>query len=153
MRAYWIADRRFPIFDGTGAQRLGGRWNSPGHAVIYAAETFSGALLEVLVHANLGRVPRTQAVVEIAIPDLLPIETISARHLAGWNAPDPVVSRAFGDRWLSERRTAVLRVPSVATGGREQNVLLNPAHPDFAVIAASAPEPVIWDERLFGSVK
>jgi RES domain-containing protein len=149
MRAYRIADRRFPIFDGTGAQRLGGRWNSPGHAVIYAAQTFAGALLEVLVHANLGRLPRTQAVVEIAIPDSLPIETIAARQLPGWNARDLVVSRAFGDQWLSERRTAVLLVPSVATGGREQNVLLNPAHPDFAAIAASDPEPVIWDERLF----
>lgn len=153
MRAYRIADRRFPIFDGTGAQRLGGRWNSPGHAVIYAAETFAGALLEVLVHANLGRVPRTQAVVEIAIPDSLAIETLSGRQLPGWNAPDLVVSRAFGDQWLSERRTAVLLVPSVATGGREQNVLLNPAHPDFAVIAASDPEPVIWDERLFRPAK
>ena len=47
----------------------------------------------------------------------------------------------------------MLLVPSVATGGREQNVLLNPAYPDFAVIAASDPEPLLWDERLFRPVK
>ena len=57
MRAFRIADRRHPIFDGTGAKLNGGRWNSPGRPVIYAAETFAGGLLEALVHANLGRVP------------------------------------------------------------------------------------------------
>ena len=45
MRAFRIADRRHPIFDGTGAKLTGGRWNSPGRPVIYAAETFAGALL------------------------------------------------------------------------------------------------------------
>jgi hypothetical protein len=30
-----------------------------------------------------------------------------------------VASRAFGDRWLQENRTAILRVPSVITNGRE----------------------------------
>jgi len=28
-------------------------------------------------------------------------------------------------------------------------VLINPGHPDFAHITASAPEAVVWDERLF----
>ncbi len=71
MHAFRIADRRHPIFDGT---LTGGRWNSPGRPVIYAAETFAGALLEVLVHANLGRVPRTHALIEIAIPESVSIE-------------------------------------------------------------------------------
>jgi RES domain-containing protein len=38
----------------------GGRWNSAGKRVIYAAQTYAGALLEVLVHANLGIVPKTK---------------------------------------------------------------------------------------------
>lgn len=53
-RAYRIADRRHKIFDGQGAATFGGRWNSPGRRVIYAAETFAGAMLEVLVNANIG---------------------------------------------------------------------------------------------------
>jgi len=32
---------------------------------------------------------------------------------------------------------------------REGNVLINPGHPDFTHITASAPEAVVWDERLF----
>jgi RES domain-containing protein len=47
----------------------GGRWNWVGRRVIYAAETYAGALSEVLVHANLGVAPKTQVVVEIDIPD------------------------------------------------------------------------------------
>src|SRR5581483_11815526 len=68
MLAFRIADRRFPIFDGSGARLIGGRWNSPGHPVIYTAETFAGALLEILAHSNLGRIPTTHSVIEVKIP-------------------------------------------------------------------------------------
>lgn len=149
MRAFRIADRRFPIFDGTGARLVGGRWHSPGRPVIYAAETFAGAVLEVLVHANLGRVPRTHAVVEIAIPDAIAIEIVAPEELPGWDAEDQVVSRAYGDRWLEKGRTAVLLVPSIITRWREHNVLLNPEHRAFKGITASKPQDVRWDERLF----
>jgi RES domain-containing protein len=149
MRAFRIADRRFPIFDGSGARLVGGRWNSPGLQMIYAAETFSGAVLEVLVHSNLGRVPRTHAVVEITIPDANPVEILSTDALPGWDAEDLMASRAFGDQWLQEKRSAVLLVPSAVTSGRERNVLLNPEHPAFAGVTASSPQDVIWDRRLF----
>ena len=42
-----------------------------------------------------------------------------------------------------------LRVPSVVFQGREFNLLLNPMHPDFSQIEVEAPEPVVWDPRLF----
>ncbi len=153
MRAFRIADRRFPVFDGTGARLVGGRWNSPGRPAIYAAETFAGAVLEVLIHSNLGRVPKTHAVVEITIPDQLSIEAVAAGGLSGWDLEDQVVSRSYGDDWLEEKRTAVLLVPSAVTGGREHNVLLNPEHPEFARITASAPQEMVWDERLFRRIK
>lgn len=149
MHAFRIADRRFPIFDGTGARLLGGRWNSPGRPVIYAAETFAGALLEILVHSNLGRIPKTHAMIQITIPEVIKREAVKPHQLKGWNAADHVTSRALGDRWLEELRSAVLLVPSIVTQGREDNVLLNPEHPDFKKIMASEPEEVIWDKRLF----
>jgi len=149
MRAFRIADRRFPIFDDTGARLVGGRWNSPGRPVIYATETFAGAILEVLLHANLGRVPRTHAVVEIAIPDAIAIEINAPKDLPGWDAEDQTPRRAYGDRWLEKARTGVLLVPGVVTRGREHNVLLNPEHPSFKAITASKPQDMVWDERLF----
>jgi RES domain-containing protein len=149
MQAYRIADRRYPLLDGMGAARIGGRWNSPGHPVIYAAQTYAGALLEILVHANLNRLPPTQVAVELTIPEALPIERLAPADLPGWDAPNLAASRKFGDRWLQEQRTAVLMVPGLVTHGHEHNLLLNPAHPDFARITASPPQEVAWDDRLF----
>ncbi len=149
MRAFRIADRRFPIFDGTGSRLIGGRWNSPGKPLIYSAETFAGAVLETLIHSNLGRVPKTHSVVEIEVPETLRIEIVRETDVPGWDAANFRASRAFGDKWLAERRSAVLIVPSMVTRGRERNILLNPEHPDFRQITVANPQPVRWDERLF----
>jgi len=61
LRVFRIADARHLIFDGTGAMIHGSRWNSPGRRIIYAAETYSGALLEIVVHAS-GGVPSSALV-------------------------------------------------------------------------------------------
>ena len=74
-----IRRRPLPLFDGTGARLSGGRWNSPGRAVIYAAETYACAILEILVHSNLNRLPRTHAVLTIEIP---PDPALAAERLA-----------------------------------------------------------------------
>jgi RES domain-containing protein len=149
MIAYRIADARHAIFDATGATLHGGRWNSVGVAVIYAAETYAGALLEVLVHANLSQPPKNQRVVRIVIPDEVAVEAVSIDRVEDWDAVDMKTSRAFADRWILENRTAILRVPSVITNGRENNIIFNPAHSQFALIKAGDPEPVHWDARLF----
>ena len=91
----------------------GARWNSPGRRVIYAAETYAGALLEILVHAS-GSIPSSQGYVEIQIPPGVAIEEITREDIPGWDSPKFDATRAFGDRWYDERRTAVLMVPSVA---------------------------------------
>ena len=147
LRVYRIADMRHPIFDGTGAMLQGARWNSPGRRVIYAAETYAGALLEVLVHAS-GAVPKSQGYVEIEIPSNLAIEEVTPEELPRWDAPSFEVARTFGDRWYDERRTPVLMVPSVVTRV-ERNVLIHQGHPDFGRIQASQPAPVRWDSRLW----
>ena len=153
MIAYRIADARHPIFDPTGAMLRGGRWNSIGQRVIYSAESYAGAMLEVLVHANLAVPPKNQGVVRITIPGPLNIETVEPYALVGWDSEDLTVSREFGDTWLREMRTAVLRVPSVITEGRENNILINPLRPQFSKILVSEPEHIHWDSRLFGSVQ
>lgn len=147
MIAYRIADARHPVFDATGAMLHGGRWNSIGLRVIYAAESYAGALLEVLVHSNLSRPPKNHRVVRITVPDEVAIETVTPHMVAHWDAEDMIASRAFGSRWIQENRTAILRVPSVITQGRENNIVFNPAHPDFARVQAGDPEPVFWDKK------
>lgn len=149
LRAYRIADRRQKVFDGRGAALYGGRWNSPGRWAIYFAETYSGAMLEVLAHANLGRLPKTHVWVEILIPRNIPIQIADASRIQGWDAADQRASRAYGDRWYDAGSAAVLLVPSVVTR-LERNVVINQQHPDFKKIRASAPKRMVWDRRLFG---
>ena len=147
MIAFRIASRRHPVFDGAGAAEYGGRWNSPGRAVIYAARSLSLAMLEQLAQAGTGRLPRHQVCVEITILDAVSTETVEPRDVPAWDAADRLASRAFGDRWLAEQRSCVLLTPSVIVPA-EQNVVINPAHVDFARIKASTPRPLNWDERL-----
>ncbi|CAB3807450.1 RES family NAD+ phosphorylase [Pararobbsia alpina] len=148
-RIYRIADRRHPVWDGTGALLIGGRFNSPGCAVIYGATTFAGAMLEVLVHARIGKVPLSHVAVAADAPDEIPVERADAAILpAGWDGSDIEIARAFGDRWIAERRTAILLVPSVIAR-EEWNALVNPAHPLAARIVIGESRPVVWDERLF----
>jgi len=125
----------------------GARWNSPGRRVIYAAETYAGALLEMLVHAS-GNVPRSQGFIEITIPSGLRIEVAGPDDVPDWDAASSAAARGFGNKWYDERRTAVLIVPSVVTRV-ETNILINQEHRDFALIRASPPRPVRWDERLW----
>jgi RES domain-containing protein len=140
---------RHTIFDGNGAMLHGARWNSPGRRVIYAAETYASALLEILVHAS-GSVPQTQGYVEIEIPSGLSVEEITTGDVRHWDSLSFEAARAFGDRWYDERRTPVLIVPSVVTRV-ERNLLINQEHPQFPLVRASRAVPVRWHARLWKS--
>lgn len=124
---------------------MGGRWNSQGRGPIYAAESYAGALLERLIHANIKNLPAEQRYVEITIPEEVRREELSCTEEELTVAR---LSRARGDKWFDERRTAVLLVPSVATRV-EWNLLFNPSHEQFRMIHVSEPKPVWWDPRLF----
>jgi RES domain-containing protein len=150
--AFRIADGRRPVFDASGAALFGGRWNSAGRRVIYAAETYSGALLERLIHSNIGRVPKHHVWVRIEIPAGVRVEEIREEELPGWADADESASRRFGDQWYDEGRSAVLLVPSVVSRV-ERNVVINEAHPEFGEISAQVPRSVVWDKRLFGGME
>ena len=147
-RAYRIADRRRTIFDGQGAATFGGRWNSPGRRVIYAAETYAGAMLEMLANSNIGRVPKHHAWIEILIGEDASVEELDARKVRRLDAPDQRASRMFGDEWYDQKRSTVLIVPSTVVRV-ERNVVINQEHPGFRKLRATHSKPVVWDQRLF----
>lgn len=149
-RAYRVASLKFPIFDGRGAFLRGGRWNSPGRRVIYASETFPGALLEVLAHTRIGKLPPSHAWIEIAIPAGVSIEFVADGKVRGWDKPESRAARRFGDRWFDEGRSLILVVPSLAASGLARNLAINQDHPEFGSLTATRPRPVRWDPRLFG---
>ncbi len=149
MRLFRIADCRHPVWDGTGAFLGGGRWNSPGRAVIFVSTSYACALLEVLVHSGIGRVPQTDGVVVADVPEEVAVHRLELTDLpADWAAPDSAAARTLGDAWLDGLSSAVLLVPS-AVAAFDWNALVNPLHPDAARIQVSPPVPVAWNARLF----
>lgn len=149
IQIFRIGDERHPLWDGSGAALVGGRWNSPGRPVIYGSLSYACAMLEMLAHASIGRIPATQRFVVADVPDGVTLERHDAHALpAGWDAENSSSARGFGDRWLQEARTAILLVPSVVARP-EWNALVNPLHPDAARLVVSASEKVVWDKRLF----
>src|SRR4051812_41163792 len=115
-RAFRIADSRHTLFDGMGALLCGARWNSPGRRIIYAAETFAGALLEMLIHTRVGAVPRSHMWIEVEIPAHVSVEQADATRIPAWNTEGSQAARKFGDQWYEERRSLVLVLPSVVVG-------------------------------------
>jgi len=149
MRIFRIGDERHAIWDGTGAALVGGRWSSPGRPVIYGSLSYACAMLEILAHASIGRIPTTQRFAQVDVPRGVSVERCGADALpTGWDADGSSAARAFGDRWLGEGRSAILVVPSVVAA-LEWNALVNPLHPDAASLRPSTPQPVLWDRRLF----
>ncbi len=149
MLIYRIADERHPIWDGTGAALIGGRWNSPGKPVIYGSLSYSCAMLEILAQANIGRIPETHQYVIGQVPEGVSVEILEENTLPqGWDSENCASARAFGDQWLLAARSAILIVPSVIAR-LDQNALVNPFHPQAKKLIISEPQKVIWDKRLF----
>ena len=146
------AQRAESAFDGEGAFRFGGRWNSRGHRAVYASSTLSLALLEILVHLDpAAHVPELVALsIKVPLADIQTFKPSTAQKGAmtfPWQLRE---TRAYGDRWLEESSSPVLQMPSSIVP-MESNFLINPNHPRFKKYAVSAPQPFAIDPRVLPS--
>jgi len=136
---------RAPYADlgGQGAQLYGGRWNSPGAPVVYGAAEPSTSVLEVRVHLDvpLHLLPDDYVLVCVSLEEV----AIEVGPAVGTRAE----CRTFGDQWLKQARTPLLRVPS-AIVAESTNLLLNPRHPDAPRASIVASRTFQFDERVFG---
>ncbi len=142
MRVVRLCTRRHPELDGEGPRLLGGRWNSPGRPVVYAASCGALAALEYLAHAE--EMPVGMMLKQIEVPDTLSMERIECLPA------DVNVFRQLGDEWLQQLSAPLLRVPSVLVP-RQWNLLLNPAHPLFRAIRVVEESPFAFDSRLLST--
>jgi RES domain-containing protein len=149
LRAIRLHHPRFTALDASGAHLYGGRWNSPGRSIVYAALTYGGAILETRVHANADRPPPREIAV-ITIPAGVRVSEIDAHDLRGWDDDDQVANRRAGDAWLAGAKTVALIVPSMAGAPLEHNVVINVAHADAKRLRVESLGAVPWDMRLFG---
>jgi RES domain-containing protein len=133
---------------GEGAARYGNRWNSRGVRVGYASTGRALAVLEMLVHVTRNTVPPDLVFIPIEVPDEL--ISLLPDLPAEWNLyPYRPGSRTAGDRWAREGVSAALLVPSAVLPA-ENNLLINPLHPDFPKVKVHAFEEQSLDPRLFG---
>ncbi|PYS55522.1 MAG: hypothetical protein DMG13_03660 [Acidobacteria bacterium] len=139
-------------FIGEGAKMYGGRWNSPGFAVVYGSQHKSLAALEHLVHLNPRTGNRFKAF-SFHFPDSL-MNSIAPRDLPkDWRQePPPPSTQRFGDAWVRQARSAVLAVPSIIIP-EELNYVLNPAHADFQKITIAKSQDFVFDPRLLSGTK
>ena len=140
------------MLSGYGASLNGQRWNSKGTEVIYAAESRALACSEVAVHLPLGILPKDYYMVEIEIPDGLPVKILVEKDLPkgwGWNAlPALPISRRIGDEMIKHNKLLALGVPSAVVKG-DYNYIINPRHADFHKIKIITTTPFPFDSRLF----
>ena len=159
MKAYRLFSSRRNPLDATGAYRSGGRWNSPGTAILYAASSQSLACLEILVHlrnpANLPEVSYVEFDIQEEQVRLWSSLIDSSEERKRAVLESLVLSREHGDDWIAVRQgrrktdrpaaaRPVFQVPSVVVP-QEWNYLIDP---EANSLTYTQPEPFRLDPRL-----
>jgi len=135
-------------FSGEGAREFGGRWNNPGTAIVYTAQSQSLAALEMLVHLDSSELLEKYVLIGVEFdPSLIRLVELSALPRHWTSDPPPPEVRSVGDDWVLARSSAVLQVPSTLVPG-ENNFLLNPEHQDFVGLRFGRPLAFRFDPRL-----
>ena len=135
------------MLSGEGARLYGGRWNSPGHAAVYLADSLALAGMELLVHLGSVDVLRTYRKMPVSISEDLVMHIDAAELPPGWATDPRTETRAIGDRWLSSQLSVALQVPS-AVVPTESNFLINPNHPNFDALRLGPISDSRFDPRL-----
>lgn len=133
MKFYRLALTQYCDTSGEGAKRYGGRWNVPGHAVLYASDSVAAALLERLtIDPELFSSERYKmySVMEFECDDALIVTPDVSSLPVGWNAlPAPRATQEFGTA-LIESGVVGFRVPSVVDV-TSWNMVINPEANEF----------------------
>lgn len=135
---------------GQAAKAVGGRWNEPGTAAIYAAQSIALAALETVVHLGATRMVFDRYVVEIEIPQALfrRRKVVAPPPPDAWDSiPPSFKSAQFGTQWLKEAKSLVLDVPSVIVP-QERCYVLNPMHANSGQAKARNLGRFLYDPRL-----
>lgn len=140
--------------DGQGGLMAAARWHTQGNRIVYLASNPASALLEILVHLEVTEeaLPERFQLLKIGCPDSVSIARVDAGTLPKNWASDARVTRAIGDRWLAERRSALLSIPSAIVPETE-NWLLNPLHADAGRLKIEWSGRFPYDGRLFRSTR
>ena len=113
--AWRITKRRHAkdAFTGAGARKYGGRWNSPGTAIVYTAETQSLAALELLIHLEAPELLQRYVLIGVEIDESFIQAFDQSRLPQNWRAEPPIGElQIIGDEWVASGSSVALKVPS-----------------------------------------
>ena len=138
--------------DGRGGLLASARWHTRGQEILYCATNPATAVLEILVHSQIRDPSAVGAhrFIKIFVPDDVSRQNVDEAQLPADWLRQPIVTRAWGDRWLRERESALLIVRS-AVVPETYSVLINPRQPEAARIQRTAVLPYPLDARLAGA--
>lgn len=151
MDVWRLSKARFAgsAFSGEGARLFEGRWNFAAVPMVYTSTSLALAAIEFFVHLDPSAAPHDLVSVQAKIPDTLRLDKVAIEELSSdWRRIDNRNLQQLGTDWARSKKSVALAVPSAALEG-EWNVLLNPAHADFAKIEVSSAKPFRYDERMF----
>jgi len=156
MKVWRICRAKFAAeaFSGHGARRfggrpLGGRWSSCGTPMVYASSSLALAAIELFVHLEPNQQPDDLVAIAATLPKGEPALRMGPDQLPrNWWKDDFEPLREIGDKWIQEKSSLALSVPSAALRA-EWNVLVNPLHPAMAKIKVEEPLPFRFDARMF----
>jgi RES domain-containing protein len=134
---------------GTGAYRVGGRWNNKGTYMLYTSENSSLALLETVVHFDDAMFPPHLFIMQLEIDDAAPIYTVpDSIYPANWLKLELLENKVLGYQWMKELAYLGTKVIS-AVNTSEYNYLLNPLYPDYhKMIKIISVDELPFDKRL-----
>ena len=117
--------------------------------MVYTSESRALCTTEIAVHSPLGNIPTDYYLTTIEIPAASILEIKQADLPKDWKAiPHSNSTQLIGDKFLSENKFLVVKVPSVVVQG-DFNYLLNPEHKFFSKIKITKTELFEFGERLF----
>ena len=153
IRAWRITHAKFidSAFDGEGAYLYGGRWNNPGHRIVYVSGCLALAVLELLVNGIQPYEIDQFVSISVDFPKKM-VQVLEIKKLPPhWlESPVPDETKTIGDTWLEANMSAVLQIPSAVIPD-ESNFLINPLHSDFKELKTGPARPFSFDRRLFQS--
>ncbi len=121
--------------------------------MVYASTSLALAAIELFVHLEPGQAPRDLVYLSAILPEGEPARTLEPAELPPewWTDnldAESGSTRDLGNTWMRDRSSLALMVPSVPIRV-EWNVLVNPFHPRMAELKIDAPQPFVFDARMF----
>jgi RES domain-containing protein len=149
MQVYRIQKAKYKNdISGYGTTLVAGPWHQSGrYPILYTSCNVSLAILECVVHLPPAVKPPELVLHTLEIPDAKVEITDEADLPINWNKKGYFdVVQQWGSTWLQSRKSLAILVPSVLSP--DNNILINPNHPDFSSVVVIESRSITLNERL-----